>query len=136
MFYGFNQGLNRIYHKHTHHCCSCKHVYSIFLTARANARLYKHGVGDGRPKYSHILHIPHKRLNRLDFSFSRSVFSLLMVNSKRGSSNILILFSGVKSTSKFPALKSKAVFGCFLLFRKFAFLVYFDSLWRLLILKY
>ena len=61
-----------------------------------------------------------------------------MVNSKGGSSSILILFSGMKSTSKFPALTSKAVVGCFLLvpsiFENFAFLVYIGALWRLLIL--
>ena len=43
--------------------------------------------------------IPHNRLKRLDFSFGHSVFSLLMVNSKEGSSSNLILFSGMKSCS-------------------------------------
>ena len=66
-------------------------------------------------------YIPHNRLKRLDFSFGHSVFSLLMVNSKGGSSSNLILFSGMKSTSKFPDLKSKAVFGCFLPFSKICF---------------
>ena len=38
VFYGFN------HHQHTHHCCSCKHVYSNFnSTVRVHARLYKHG---------------------------------------------------------------------------------------------
>ena len=70
--------------------------------------------------YSEIhVYIPHNRLNRLNFPFGHSVFSLLMVNSKGGSSSILILFSGMKSTSKFPALKSKAILGCFLPFSKF-----------------
>ena len=72
--------------------------------------------------YSEIhVYIPHKRVNRLNFSFGHSVFSLLMVNSKGGSSNILILFSGVKSTSKFSTLTSKAVVGCFLPFSKIGF---------------
>ena len=72
--------------------------------------------------YSEIqLYIPHKRLNRLNFSFGHSVFSLLMVNSKGGSSSILILFSGMKSTSKFPTLTSKAIVGCFLPFSKICF---------------
>ena len=44
-----------------------------------------------------------------------------MVNSKGGSSNILILFSGMKSTSKFPTLTSKAVVGCFVPFSKICF---------------
>ena len=72
--------------------------------------------------YSEIQwYIPHKRLNRLNFSFSHSVFSLLMVNSKGGSSSILILFSGMKSTSKFPTLTSKAIVWCFLPFGKICF---------------
>ena len=62
--------------------------------------------------------IPHKRLNRLDLSFGHSVFSLLMVNSKGGSSSILIVFRGMKSTSKFPTLRSKAIFGCSIPFSK------------------
>ena len=44
-----------------------------------------------------------------------------MVNSKGGSSSILILFSGMKSTSKFPTLTSKAIVGCFLPFSKIRF---------------
>ena len=78
---------------------------------------------------------PHKRLNRLNFSFGHFVFSLLMVNSKGGSSSILILFSGMKSTSKFPTLTIKAVKSDVSFhFGKFAFLVYIAALWRLLIL--
>ena len=57
--------------------------------------------------------IPHKRLTRLDFSFDHSVFPPLMVNSKGRSLRILILFSDMKSTSEFSALKSKTIFGSF-----------------------
>ena len=75
-------------------------------------------------------HINNDRsLNRFDFSFGHSIFSLLMVNSKGGSLSILILFSSMKSTSKFPTLKSKAIFSYFLPFLKIAFLVYIDALW-------
>ena len=53
--------------------------------------------------YSEIQwYIPHNRLKRLDFSFGHPVFSLLMVHSKGESLSILILSSGMKSTSKFP----------------------------------
>ena len=65
--------------------------------------------------------ISHKRLNMLDFSFSHFVFSLLMVNSKGESSSILILSSGMKSSSKFPTLNSKAIFGYYLPFSKICF---------------
>ena len=66
--------------------------------------------------------IPHNRLKRLDFSFGHSIFSLLMVHSKGGGSlSILILSSGMKATTKFLALESKAIFGCFLPFSKICF---------------
>ena len=76
--------------------------------------------------YSEIQwYIPHKRLNRLDFCFRQSVFSLLLVDSKEGSSRILI---GMKSTSEFSALKNKAVFGSFPLLFCFTLRLYGDYL--------
>ena len=56
-------------------------------------------------------------------------------NSEGESSSILIVFSGMKSTSKFPTLKSRQYSAVSFHFRKFAFLVYIDALWRLLILR-
>ena len=76
--------------------------------------------------YSEIQwYIPHKRLNRLHFCFRHSVFSLLLVDSKEGSSRILI---GMKSTSEFSALKNKAVFGSFPLLFCFTLRLYGDYL--------
>ena len=82
-----------------------------------------------------IPHTPRKPLNRLDFTFGHSVFSLLMVNSKGESSSILILLSDMKSASNFLLLKVRPYSAVSFRFRKFAFLVYFDALWRLLILR-
>ena len=60
-----------------------------------------------------------------------------MVNSKGGSSSILILLSGMKSTTKFPTLTSKAVVGCFLPFSKICFSgLHWCSIRRLLILRF
>ena len=77
-----------------------------------------------------IPHTPRKPLNRLDFTFGHSVFSLLMVNS-----SILILLSDMKSASNFLLLKVRPYSAVSFRFRKFAFLVYFDAIWRLLILR-
>ena len=76
-----------------------------------------------------------KRLNRLDFTFGHSVFSLLMVNSKGESSSVLILLSDMKSASNFLFLKVSPYSAVSFRFRKFAFLVYFDALRRLFILR-
>ena len=79
--------------------------------------------------YSEIQwYILHNRLERLDFSFGHSVFSLLMVHSNGGSLSILIS-SGMKATSKFPRLllKVRPYSAVSFHFRKFAFLVYFDA---------
>ena len=55
---------------------------------------------------------------------------------KGGSLSILIVFGGMKSTSKFPTLTSKAVVGCFLPFSKICFSGLHGALWRLLILRF
>ena len=59
--------------------------------------------------------------------FGDHLRSILGITCGRGSlavlysSSILILFSGIKSTSKFLTLTSKAVVGCFLPFSKICF---------------
>ena len=62
----------------------------------------------------YIQYIPHNWLNRLDFSFGHSVFSLWWLI-KRGEVRVFWYYL---ATSKFLALKSKAVFVRFLPFSK------------------